>query len=219
MSKRVLVVYRDFPEVGPYQAAVNAAGMEPVLAAVGGAVSLNGFAGLLLTGGGDVNPERYGESAHPQTEPPDDQRDALEAALIAESLERDLPLLAICRGLQILNVQHGGTLIQHLDPGFGHQTALEDRSQPAHSVTIQPQTLLADIAGTDTWRVNLRHHQAAARIGTGLRVSARDSGDGTVEALERPDKRFALAVQWHPEDQVFEHAEQLRLFTSFAAAL
>jgi putative glutamine amidotransferase len=219
MSEKALVLYRESSKIGPYDAAARLAGIEPVLTLASGPVSLNGFAGLLLTGGDDVNPERYGEAALPETEEPDDERDAIELRLIAEALERNLPLFAICRGLQILNVQHGGTLIQHLTGVDRHRKRTPDRAQPAHAVTIAPDTLLESIAGKSTWAVNSRHHQAVARVGDGLVVSARDSDDGTIEALERPDKRFVLAVQWHPEDQALVDSEQLKLFRRFADVL
>lgn len=219
MGKRVMIVYSDAPEVGPYEAAVRAGGMEPVLVLARPGVSLNGYAGLLLTGGGDVNPRCYGEECHPQTDELDDERDAAEHSLLTEALERDIPILAICRGLQIWNVHHGGTLIQHLEPVARHRVRPADKSEPAHEVRVEPGTLLASIAEAPTLQVNSRHHQAIGRLGAGLKVSARDSEDDTIEAVERPDKRFALAVQWHPENQVSRHPEQLRLFTAFAAAL
>jgi putative glutamine amidotransferase len=143
----------------------------------------------------------------------------VELQLIDEAIERDVPMLAICRGLQILNVHHSGTLIQHLSSAGRHSTNGENPALPVREVMIEPDTLLAGIAGGNCWRVNSRHHQAAAEIGAGLRVAARDREDGTVEALERPDKRFVMAVQWHPEDQVFTDPEQLKLFRRFADAL
>lgn len=219
MNKRVMVVYSDAPEVGPYEAAVRAGGMEPVLVLAGSRPSLDGCAGVLLTGGCDVNPRCYGEQCHPETEEPDDERDSAEHSLLTAALERDMPILAICRGLQVWNVHHGGTLIQHLDSVTRHRISPEDKSEPAHEVVIEPGTLLASIAGSRTLCVNSRHHQAIGKLGAGLTVSARDAEDGTIEAVERADKRFALAVQWHPENQVFRHPEQLRLFTAFAAAL
>jgi putative glutamine amidotransferase len=192
----------------PYIEALRAAGVELVEG-----TSTEGFAGLVLMGGTDVNPALYGESPDPQTEEPDDARDALECALIAEALERDLPVLGICRGLQILNVQHGGTLVQHTE---GHRVNTEDKGVPAHPVEIVPDTRLAVIAGSKLkWYVNSRHHQAVAKVGKGLVISARDPRDGTVEALERPDKRFVVAVQWHPENQ----RDMAKLFCAFAAAL
>lgn len=219
MRKRVIVPYRHAKKVKAYEDAARAAGMEPEPVLTSGPLSLDGFAGLLLMGGTDVNPRRYGESAQPETDQPDDERDEAELQLIDDAIERDVPMLAICRGLQILNVYHGGTLIQHLSSADRHSTSGENPALPVHEVTIQPGSLLGEIAGGDCWQVNSRHHQAAAEIGAGLRVSARDSEDGTVEALERPDKRFVVAVQWHPEDQVFTDPEQLKLFRRFAEAL
>lgn len=219
MSKKVLVVYREASEVSPYAQAVLAVGLEPVLVEPGSHISLGDYAGLLLTGGSDVNPALYGQALAPETDAPDDERDHMEAGLIDHSIRIDFPLLAICRGLQIFNVHLGGTLAQHLDAGLRHQTRTPDRSRPAHRVDIEAGTLLAAIAGQPQWSVNSRHHQAAVRIGQGLRVSARHSEDGTIEALEKPDQRYMLAVQWHPEDQALTDQQQLKLFQSFADAL
>src|SRR5258708_6369049 len=108
--KRIVTVGGDTGSTGPYVDALRQTGVETVFGS-----SLDGVSGLMLMGGTDVNPARYGEQRHPATENPDDERDAREAALIAEALERDLPILAICRGMQMLNVQHGGTLHQHLE--------------------------------------------------------------------------------------------------------
>ncbi len=192
--------------------------MEPVPVLTSGSISLNDFAGLLLIGGTDVNPRRYGESPQPETDEPDDERDEVELEIIDQAIGTDLPILAICRGLQILNVYHGGTLIQHVSSVQRHDPDTPDKAVPAHEVVIEPGSLLADIAGTTTWQVNSRHHQVAKEIGPGLRVSARDSQDATVEGLERPDKKFVVAVQWHPEDQVRRYPEQLKLFQRFADA-
>ena len=219
MSPKVLVVYREISEVQPYARALEAAGAEPLLEEARTGLEIGQACGLLLTGGGDVDPALYGETAGPETEPPDTDRDAVEAALIDEALTRDLPLLAICRGLQILNVHLGGTLVQHLPRAEHHVRRTPDRSLPAHRVSIEPGTLLASIAQRETWEVNSRHHQAVARLGGGLRVCARDPEDGTVEAIELPMRRYVLAVQWHPENQAPEDPEQRNLFRSFAAAL
>jgi putative glutamine amidotransferase len=219
MSKRVLVIYRELAEAQPYSRALTAVDIDPVLVEASGPVPLDGYGGLLLTGGSDVNPERYGETISPQTDPPDELRDALECALIEECLDRDLPLFGICRGLQILNVHLGGSLVQHVDSIQRHNKRTPDLSLPAHKVTLEPNTLLGSIAGKGRWDVNSRHHQAAARLGRGLRVAARDSEDGTVEAIEYTAGRFALAVQWHPEDQALTDSEQLKLFRAFAGAL
>jgi putative glutamine amidotransferase len=183
-------------------------------------VSLDGVSGLMLMGGTDVNPARYGEQPHPETEAPDDERDGREVALIGEALERDLPILAICRGMQILNVQHGGTLIQHLENVERHRQQTRNKNLSAHSIEIVPGTELARIGGSELkWEVNSRHHQAIARVGDGLVVSARDSGDRVIEAIERPDRRFVMGVQWHPENQMAAtDGIARRLFQAFAAA-
>jgi putative glutamine amidotransferase len=219
VNRQVLVVYREIDRLAPYRAALLAAGINPVPLEAHSHMSLGDYHGLVLTGGTDVDPALYGEARHPETETPDTERDQVEASLYEQALARDLPVLAICRGLQLLNVAAGGNLIQHLDPPDRHRNRNGDRSLPAHSVTIEPGTLLSSIAGTDTWHVNSRHHQAVRTIGENLRVSAFDPEDGTVEALERADRRFVLAVQWHPEDQVFRDAAQLKLFRSFGAAV
>lgn len=218
-EKRVLIPFRHANKVKPYQEAVRLGGMEPLAVSVSEPIALDGAAGLLLMGGTDVNPKLYGALPEKETDEPDDERDQIELKLINEALQRDVPILAICRGLQILNVQHGGTLIQHLPATARHHPDVQDKAAPAHRVLFEPGSLLRDVAGAEEWNVNSRHHQAIDRIGTSLRISARDEQDGIVEGLERPDKRFVLAVQWHPEDQVIAHPVQLRLFERFAEAL
>jgi len=219
VNKQVLVIYREADRVLPYRDALLAAGLNPVMRAANGPLSLRDSEGLVLTGGSDVDPRLYGETRQAETEQPDGERDALEASLLEEALAQDLPILAICRGLQILNVCQGGTLIQHLNPSDRHQRTGADRELPVHPVTIQPNTLLSTIAGTDTWLVNSRHHQAVRTVAANLRVSAFDPEDWTVEALEHPDRRFVLAVQWHPEDQARIDTGQLKIFQSFGEAI
>ncbi len=219
MSKRVLLPYRDPRKVKVYEQAARAAGMEPLSVSVSDALPAGGFAGLLLMGGTDVNPQRYGAVARPETDQPDNERDRVELEQIHAAMERNLPILAICRGLQILNVYHGGTLIQHIDNTAKHDPEKDDHSGAAHEVRFEPGSRLAEIASATNWQVNSRHHQAVDRLGAGLRISARDAEDATPEGLERPDRRFVVAVQWHPEDQLVKHPEQLKLFQSFAAAL
>ncbi|WP_328333267.1 MULTISPECIES: gamma-glutamyl-gamma-aminobutyrate hydrolase family protein [unclassified Streptomyces] len=149
--------------------------------------------GLVIAGGADVEPARYGAAAHPRTGPPALDRDAWELALIEAALERGVPLLGICRGLQLLNVALGGTLVQHLE-GHAGAPGVFDR----HVVRPVPGTLLG---GTlpEPVSVPTYHHQAVDRLGRGLLGSAY-AEDGTVEALELPGARvFTLAVQWHPE--------------------
>jgi putative glutamine amidotransferase len=204
----------------PYERALRDAGIEPVLIQPGDEVPAD-VSGLVLMGGTDVNPARYGEARQAETESPDDARDELECALIQDFLRRDLPVLAICRGIQILNVQHGGTLVQHMDATAHHRVKTPDNpGLPAHKVEVVPGTRLTAITGGPlTLDVNSRHHQAIAKPGDGLRVSARDPEDGTIEAVERPDKRFVVGVQWHPENQSITDERQAKLFQAFAAAL
>ena len=206
-------------ESQPYEEALRAAGIEPVLISPGCSIPQEA-SGLLLMGGSDVNPALYGAVRHAETQESDDARDELECVLIRDTLARDLPLLAICRGIQILNVQQGGTLVQHLDSTERHRRRTEDRGLPAHQVEIVPGTRLACIArNARAWGVNSRHHQAIARLGEGLRISAREPEDGVVEAVERPDKRFVVGVQWHPENMSPVDERQARLFQAFAEAL
>lgn len=204
----------------PYEDALRFAGVEPVVIRPSDRAPEE-FAGLVLIGGSDVNPARYGAQRDSKTETSDDARDALELQLIAAALDRDVPILAICRGLQILNVQHGGTLIQHLPTTERHRVRSADKGAPVHRVSIAPGTKLAEIArGATTWEVNSRHHQAIDRVGIGLKISAVDAEDRSViEAVERSDKRFVVGVQWHPENQAPVDKAQASLFEAFAAEL
>ncbi|MET8627607.1 gamma-glutamyl-gamma-aminobutyrate hydrolase family protein [Kitasatospora sp. NPDC004669] len=195
-----------------YVDAVVRAGGTPVLLPPqpGGAGHLlDALDGLVLAGGPDVDPARYAAAADPRTGPPHYARDAWESSLLHGALARDLPLLGVCRGMQLLNVELGGTLLQHL-PDESHQIV------PArfvrHPVGLADGSRLAAVLGP-TAEVSCYHHQAVDRLGTGLRVTAR-SADGTVEALELPDHRFALGVQWHPETD----PDDPRLFHAFITA-
>ena len=143
------------------------------------------------------------------TESCDPERDAMEQSLLREALERDLPVLAICRGMQLFNVTHAcGTLVQHME---GHRIA----ANGTHGVTIEVGTRLGKIFGAGARQVNSRHHQAVDGVGQGLVISAR-AWDGTIEGFGRSDLRFAVAVQWHPEDLF---AQERALFEAFAEAL
>lgn len=177
--------------------------------------SLEGFAGLLLTGGTDVDPALYGETPHPETQAPDKARDQLELRLLCEAMERDMPVLAICRGIQLMNVALGGTLVQHVTALERHHQA---RTPEAHEIDIAGGTALASIFAPGRRIVNSRHHQAVARLGAGLRVNAVCPDDGIVEAVDLPAKRFVVAVQWHPEAPS-RYAADRSLFAAFAEAV
>ncbi|MDH6128894.1 gamma-glutamyl-gamma-aminobutyrate hydrolase family protein [Kitasatospora sp. GP82] len=169
--------------------------------------------GLLLSGGPDIAPDRYAADPHPSSGPFHEERDDWELELLNGALELDLPVLGICRGMQLLNVAHGGDLIQHLPEKVGddgHRIAPATFHQQA--VEIQPDSRLGEILGR-TAKVPCYHHQAVGRLGTGLRATAW-SADRSVEALERPDRRFALGVQWHPEADPADP----RLFEAFVQA-
>ncbi len=220
MTVRVLVTSGTKKDARRYEDALRLVGAEPVVATSGGgAVELDDFEGLLLTGGGDVNPARYGEAAHAKTEAPDDALDEFEIGLARVAVERDLPVFAICRGMQLLNVAMGGTLVQHLDAAERHSVRGDRKSEPAHEARVEAGTKLRAIAGAGALQVNSRHHQAVKELGGGLIVSARDPEDGTIEAAEMPGKRFVVAVQWHPEDQAAGDAAERRIFEAFAEAM
>jgi gamma-glutamyl-gamma-aminobutyrate hydrolase PuuD len=168
---------------------------------------------LLLTGGPDVDPDLYGEAAHANTYGVDRADDDFECALIEAATVRAVPTLAICRGIQILNVARGGTLYQHLpeDPGVpAHGEPGVAGGARLHDVALDPGSLVAEVMDATTVRASCHHHQAIATLGDGLRVVGRAS-DGIVEAVEL-DGGFFLAVQWHPEDTAADDQAQQRLF-------
>jgi putative glutamine amidotransferase len=189
-----------------YLRSVEAAGGLPLILAPGrpedASDLLDRVDALILTGGGDVDPALYGQAPHPKLGPIIRERDDFELALCKEVLRRDLPLLAICRGHQVLNVATGGTLIQDIPSevtgGLDHDPRGE-RWERAHDVRICNGTRLREILGRETISVNSFHHQAVAQLGQGLLVSARTSDERIVEAIESPGRRFVLGVQWHPE--------------------
>jgi putative glutamine amidotransferase len=221
VPKKIAVTHEDLKKAEPYAAALRLVGLEPVLVTAEQARSLMGLDGLLLTGGRDVDPKQYGQEPAHETQKPDPSRDRMERGLLGSALDRDLPVLAICRGLQLLNVHKGGTLIQHLkgDPHRPPQRPRADPSKPMHEITVAPDTKLAAILGAGQHPVNSRHHQAVDKLGAGLLVSAKSVKDGIIEGLELPEKEFAVAVQWHPEDQVPGDQTQVKLFRAFAEAV
>ena len=152
--------------------------------------------GLILAGGVDVDPATYGESALPTTDPPNTERDAFELALARRALERDLPLLGICRGMQVMNVAAGGTLHQHVDNPIHRRTLGQFVD---HEVRLEDGSLAARAAGETVHPSKSHHHQAVDALGEGFVVTGRSPEDDLPEAIEDPERRYALGVQWHPE--------------------
>ncbi|HEU5277625.1 MAG TPA: gamma-glutamyl-gamma-aminobutyrate hydrolase family protein [Gaiellaceae bacterium] len=185
-----------------YVRAVEQAGGRPLLvppSEEGVQETLDAVDGLIFSGGSDLDPEHYGAEAHPETFGVHPERDRAELDLLNAALDRDMPVLGICRGIQVLNVARGGDLHQHLPEIVGHEGHKHDPPGvfSDHDVEIEPDTKLADILGV-RHAVKSHHHQGLDSVGEGLRVSAH-AEDGSVEAIEDPRRRFALGVLWHPE--------------------
>jgi gamma-glutamyl-gamma-aminobutyrate hydrolase PuuD len=197
-----------------YVQAVERAGARPLLVPPsddGVEETLDALDGLLLSGGADLDPETYGADAHPATNGLRPERDRAELALLQAALARDMPVLAVCRGFQVLNVARGGDLVQHLPDVVGderHREAPGTFSE--HPVRIDDGSKLGSLLG-ERAPVMSSHHQGAGRLGDGLREVAW-ADDGTVEAIEDPERRFTLGVLWHPEA-----GEDLKLFEALVA--
>jgi putative glutamine amidotransferase len=209
-----------------YVSAVQQAGATPLLLPpqldeASRAALLERLEGVLLTGGGDIDPARFGEPAHPTVSEVSAARDRLEIALVGHAIHHDLPILAVCRGLQVLNVALGGSLFQDVgtDPGtpVAHSQKAP-RHVPTHGVKVAPGSRLAGVLGVDALSVNSLHHQAIKALGRGLRAVAA-AEDGIVEGAELEDEtRFVLGVQWHPEEMVAESEPARQLFRAFVDA-
>jgi putative glutamine amidotransferase len=157
--------------------------------------------GVLVTGGADVGPDAYGERPHAETAAAAEDRDAFELLLVREAGERDMPCLGVCRGMQVVNIAYGGSLEQHLPDRLEHDIHRGENGDFAdHRVEVEPESLAALAAGDTRVAVKSYHHQGVARVGDGLRVTARAEGDGTAEAIEDAQRRFMLGVLWHPEE-------------------
>jgi putative glutamine amidotransferase len=216
-------------KVEDYRQSVLHVGGEPRVLDVSTPVAeaLAGLDGLLLTGGDDVAPARYGEPAHPSVVEAEPGRDEFEMALIAAARARALPLFAICRGIQVLNVACGGTLVQDIPSEVAGALTHNLPCPPhqsftlAHEVWIEKDSLLSRLmrerlGDADTVEVNSRHHQAVKRIANGFVVSA-TAPDGVIEAIEDPALPFCIGVQWHPEN-FFRTGEFRPLFEGFLNA-
>jgi putative glutamine amidotransferase len=180
--------------------------------------------GVLLSGGGDVRPSRYGDlTVHPATYGIDDRRDEFELALVRAALERDLPLLCICRGIQVLNVALGGTLMQDIADEWGERIEHRQQrcgvpaSEPSHEVEVSEGSLLEAVYGAPVIAVNSFHHQAVKALAPGLQVVGR-APDGVIEGVVCPGKRFVLGVQCHPEVLFEAHPEHLQPFRALVEA-
>jgi len=203
-------VWSDVPAVvspASYVRAVQRAGGRPVLllpdpedtADPGGVLDI--IDALIVTGGaGDLDPALYGQEPHPETGPVQEERDAYELALVRASIRRRVPVLGICRGMQILNVAYGGGIEQHLPDVVGHEAHRHTPGTFAdHEVDLEAGSLAARAAGAERTPVKSHHHQGVSEIGAGLVVTGR-SDDETIEALEDPSCPFVLGVLWHPEE-------------------
>ena len=210
-----------------YVTALESAGLIPLIvpplsSASAAAAIMDSVSGLVLTGGEDVDPARYGEKRHEKLRTVNAARDATEAALIQEAKARGKPVLAICRGIQILNVALGGTLVQDIQSQCDTKIEHDDdapRNSRSHEVSIEPGSLIARAVGTEHLTVNSFHHQSVKRVADGMRVTAR-SPDGIIEGLESTDDWWVMGVQWHPEEMTDSPEPWDRgLFKAFAKKL
>jgi putative glutamine amidotransferase len=220
------------PDIVPYLSAVLAAGGEPVVLAndADAERALGTVDGVLLTGGADVDPARYGgrhEHANSQRHRYSAERDSFEIALARAAREARVPVLCICRGLQVANVAFGGTLIEDVREEYGERYAInhrqtyengQDRAEyaPGHDVELDPASAVARVCGATTFETNSMHHQALRDLGDGLVVAGRTS-DGTIEAIDVTfEHPFFVGVQWHPEE--LDDEPSRRLFSAFVSA-
>ncbi len=216
-------VWEEIPAVispSRYVEAVERAGGRPVLlppdpedAEDPGEV-LDLLDALVVTGGaGDLDPALYGDERHPETGPVQEERDAYELALVRGALEREMPVLGICRGMQILNVAYGGTIEQHLPDVLGHE---EHRHTPGtfadHEVRLVPDSLAARATGSERTPAKSHHHQGIREVGEGLQITGWAVEDDAVEALEDPSCPFVLGVLWHPEED--ENSQLIKALVS-----
>ena len=179
--------------------------------------------GLLLSGGGDIDPAIYGEPPHPATTEIEAERDRVELMLARWGVDKDMPFLAICRGIQVLNVALGGSLVQDIPSQVpdalehSFDRGMVERAYHAHPVTIAAESRLAQVMQTELAQTNSWHHQAIRQPGRNLKVTAH-APDGVIEAVEVPGRRFAIGVQWHPEWLFEDQPEHRRLFEELVRA-
>jgi putative glutamine amidotransferase len=210
-----------------YLESVRRSGGDPLVLApdeLSPEAALTAIGGLLLTGGGDVDPRRYGQTPHPTVSPAAPARDVFELALVQQAIAADIPIFAICRGAQVLNVACGGTLVQDIPSevtgALNHQVPTPPYAI-AHDVWLSTDTLLwalmrEALDESDTCAVNSRHHQSVLEPAPGLQICA-TAPDGVIEGVEMPTAHFCLAVQWHPEN-FWRTGEFRALFEGFVKA-
>jgi putative glutamine amidotransferase len=220
------------PDLAPYLESVRRAGGEPlVLSSEGNATdAIESLDGILFTGGVDVDPTRYGgrhEHANSQRARYRADRDAFEIALVREARERKIPVLCICRGVQLANVAFGGTLIEDIGEEYAERYTIDHRQTrengldrvdyaPGHDVILDPASVVARVCGASTFATNSMHHQALRALGDGL-VAAGRTSDGTIEAVDASfEHPFFIGVQWHPEE--LDDEPSRRLFSEFVRA-
>jgi putative glutamine amidotransferase len=222
-----LIAIAQNRRMSDYVESVRRAGGEPIEVGADGETPeaiLARVDGILLTGGGDVDPDLYGEARHPTFDAAESGRDVFEIALTKAAVDAGVPYLAICRGMQLLNVAMGGTLIQDIPsqvPGALQHAVPEPRFAIAHEIWVAKDSLLSKLLAEhmedgETCHVNSRHHQSVQRVAKGFEVTA-TSPDGVVEAMEKPGNGFCVAVQWHPEN-FWRTGEFRSLFEGFIAA-
>jgi putative glutamine amidotransferase len=215
-------VWKEVPAIispARYVEAVQRAGGRPILLPPDpeDAEDPNGIldllAALIVTGGaGDLNPALYDEEPHPETGPVQEERDAYELALVRGALTREMPILGICRGMQVLNVAYDGSIEQHLPDVLGHEEHRHTLGTFAdHEVRLDPGSLAARAAGSESMPVKSHHHQGIKEVGRGLKVTGW-AEDDVVEALEDPCCRFVLGVLWHPEED--ENSQLIKALVS-----
>jgi putative glutamine amidotransferase len=225
-TQRPIIGVTRCSRLDDYVASVEQAGGSARVLEVGESprALLSQLDGLLLTGGGDVDPVFYGDERHPTVHDAEPGRDEFEIDLARRAMDQDLPLLAICRGAQVLNVAAGGNLVQDIPSAVGGavtHTVAHPKDAPAHDVHVAPgstlERALGDAVAADGMcRVNSRHHQSVLRLGKGL-VTAATAPDGIIEAIESLGARFCVGVQWHPEN--FRKTGQFGpLFDTFVTA-
>ncbi|HPT78682.1 MAG TPA: gamma-glutamyl-gamma-aminobutyrate hydrolase family protein [Candidatus Atribacteria bacterium] len=203
---------------GYYESIIHAGGI-PLLIPCSEGLSaeelFDKFDGLLLTGGQDIDPYLYGEEPHPDIGSVYTARDRLEIDLCRKAAEADMPVLGICKGLQVMNVAMGGTLIQDIRSALGEKALCHSQKAPGflsiHDIHISRGSKLGSIFNSETLRVNSFHHQAIKDTGGPLVITAR-AGDGIAEAAESSVHRFFVGVQWHPERMISKAPEMLKLF-------